>query len=408
MGRVLENTGRVCLPPTLRRLMLATLEDTANPLAWSGSALEIRRALSGAVERLTVVDNLHVKKHPVHAALRIALAGKPARYPLWMTRPALRQFARETAAAIEETHPQALFCISSQCLIYLHEFYKGPPIPTFIFSDSAWMAWLEVYKGYYPVPVGARRFAARERSAARRATGLIYGSEWARQDAAKRFDVSPQKIHVQPMGAAWVPAENDAAIEAAVHARSTTRLNLLFVAKEWERKGGPLALAIARELQKRLPESNTGFTEVRLNIAGVRPELAPEDHELVRMFGMLKRSDAAEAAKLRDLLLTSHFMVVPTLAECYGLVFAEAQAFALPPVSRAVDAVPSVILDGETGILEPKDAGPEPYVQRILALLADQREPYTRMALAGRRHFNARLNWPAFGQGIARTIESSL
>lgn len=365
--------------------------------------MAIRSALAGAVDELTVLDHLGVKKQPAHAALRLLLGGKPARYPLWMTKPALREFARVTADAIVKHRPQAVFCISSQCLVYLHEFYKGPELPTFIFSDSAWMAWLELYKGYYPVPIGAKRFARRERMAAQRATGLIYGSEWAKADAVQRFQVPPEKVFVQPMGAAWMPQQSEQEIEAAVLARPKDRLNLLFVAKEWERKGGPLALEIARGLR-----ASGRVGEVRLNIVGVRPELQPADHEFVRMFGMLKRSDAAEAAKLRELLLASHFLVVPTIAECYGLVFAEAQAFALPPVSRAVDAVPSVILDGHTGILQPTGDSPEPYIKRILALLEGDRSAYVRMALAGREHFRDRLNWPAFGNGIARIIEKSL
>lgn len=384
----------------LRHLMLATLEDTANPLAWSGSAMAVRQALAGAVEQLTVIDNLKVKKHPAHAVVRVALGGKPARYPLWMTKPALEEFARVTAQAIEQHKPQALFCISTQCLVYLHRFHKGPAIPTFTFSDSPWMAWLEVYKGYYAAPVGAGRFAAREREAARRCTGAIYGSEWARQDAVKRFGMPPEQVHVQPMGAAWYPDEDDAAIEAAVRARSADRVDLLFVGKEWERKGGPLAVEITRGLR-------AAGVDARLLVVGVRPELPATDFEFVELFGMLKRSDAAEAARLKNLLLASHFLVVPTLAECFGLVFAEAQAFALPPVSRAVEAVPSIILDGKTGILQPKEDGPEPYVRRMLALLRD-RHAYNAMALAGREHFKRRLNWPAFGRGIVQVIEGAL
>ena len=365
--------------------------------------MEVRRALAGAVEQLTIVDNLRVKKHPAHALVRIAAGGKPARYPLWMTQPALREFARVTAEAIERHKPQALLSISSQCLVYLPEFHKGPPLPTFLFSDSAWMAWLEVYKGYYPAPIGAKRFATRERLAARHATGLIYGSEWAKQDAVRRFDAEPERVHVQPLGAAWVPQENDAEIEAIVRSRRRDRLDLLFLSKEWARKGGPLALAIARELQL---SGRVGA--VCLHVVGGQPSLKPGEEGLVRSYGMLRRSVAEEAEQLRTLLLQSHFLVVPTLAECFGLVFAEAQAFALPPVSRAVDAVPSIILDGRTGILQPQEDGPEPYVRRILALLEGDRSAYTRMALEGRRHYQQRLNWPAFGRGITKIIEASL
>ncbi len=391
------------MPAPLRHLMLATLEDTSNPLAWSGTAMEVRRALEGAVSQLTVLDKLPVKKNPLHALVRIAAGGKPARYPLWTTKPALREFARRTAEVLTREQPQALLSISSQCLVYLPEFYKGPPIPTFLFSDSAWMAWLEVYKGYYAAPLGAKRFAGRERMAARRATKLIYGSEWAKADAVRRFEIEPERVEVQPLGAAWQPQIDAAGIEAAVRARPTDRLDLVFLSKEWERKGGPLALEIARGLQA---DGQAGA--VTLHVVGGQPTLAPQDANLVRSYGMLRRNVPEEAARLQDLLLRSHFLVVPTLAECFGLVFAEAQAFGLPAVSRAVDAVPSVVLDGQTGILQPREDGPEPYIRRMLALLENGREAYVQMALAGRAHFQRRLNWPVFGQGVRRTIESVL
>ena len=148
--------------------------------------------------------------------------------------------------------------------------------------------------------------------------------------------------------------------------------------------------------------------DVTLHVVGCRPALKTGDEKLVRSYGMLRRSVPEEAARLRALLLRSHFLVVPTLAECFGLVFAEAQAFALPPVSRAVHAVPSVMVDGENGILQPKEDGPEPYVRRMLALLEGERDAYIGMALAGRAHFQSRLNWPAFGRGVRAIIETAL
>ncbi len=364
--------------------------------------MEVRRALAGAVEKLTVLDNLPVMKSPLHAAVRIAAGGKPARYPLWMTKPALRAFARRTAEVMTREQPQALFAISPQCLVYLQDFYKGPPIPTFLFSDAAWMAWLEVYKGYYPAPLGAARFAARERLAARQATQVIYGSEWAKTDAVRRFGIAPERVKVQPLGAAWQPEGSDAVVEAAIRSRSRKQLDLVFLSKEWERKGGPLALEIARGLQA------SGIVgKVTLHVVGCQPSIQPSDAHLLRSYGMLRRNVPGEAARLQQLLLSSHFLVVPTLAECFGLVFAEAQAFGLPPVSRAVDAVPSIVLDGRTGILQAKQDGPDSYIRRMSVLL-ENRDVYLAMAFAGRAHFQEKLNWPAFGRGIRNIIEAVL
>jgi len=89
------------------------------------------------------------------------------------------------------------------------------------------------------------------------------------------------------------------------------------------------------------------------------------------------------------------------------LVFAEAHAFGLPAISRAVQAVPSIILDGQTGIVEPEHAPAESYIRRIREL-AENRNEYRRMAHAARKRYVAALNWEQFAEGIIQTISGSL
>jgi glycosyltransferase involved in cell wall biosynthesis len=114
-----------------------------------------------------------------------------------------------------------------------------------------------------------------------------------------------------------------------------------------------------------------------------------------------------ESARLKHLFLHAHFLVVPTRAECFGVVFAEAQAFGLPAVSRAVQAVPSIVIDGVTGILEPADAPAASYGRRILALLRD-RAQYRAMARAARDRYQATLTWERFAAKAAETIECAI
>jgi glycosyltransferase involved in cell wall biosynthesis len=98
---------------------------------------------------------------------------------------------------------------------------------------------------------------------------------------------------------------------------------------------------------------------------------------------------------------------VPTQAECYGVVFAEAHAFGLPAVSRGVHAVPSIIQDGETGIVQAENDPASRYVERILAVAKD-RDAYLKMAFAARARYEAKLNWHSFADAIADLMKRSI
>jgi glycosyltransferase involved in cell wall biosynthesis len=208
-------------------------------------------------------------------------------------------------------------------------------------------------------------------------------------------------LHSIALGANWTPRSSTTDLLAAIDARPDDRLELLYVGKDWERKGGPLAVQIATGLR------DAGVANVRLHVAGCTPAIPQDARGLVEVHGFLDAKKPDEAALLERLFLRSHFLVVPTRAECFGLVFAEAQAFGLPPVSRAVQALPSIVLDAKTGILERADAPASAYVGRILALIED-RNRYRLMARAARARFESDLSWDRFGQRVVETIETVL
>lgn len=381
----------------LRHLLLVTLEDPYNPLSWSGIPYNMRLALEAKVEKLSILSGLKPTRNPKDVALRLLLGGKPLRYPLYLAAASQKEFARQTAAAIRQHDPDAMLVISSHCLIRLDR----PDIPVFMFSDAPWISWKETYSAFEKTPLLGPRFARLEAQAARQCTGLIFTSQWAVEEAQRLYGVSADKVHAHPMGSNWNPGLTTPEIEAAIDARPDDRLDLLYVGKDWERKGGPLAIEVAAGLR------DAGVAKVTLHIVGCTPEVPERARDVVKVHGRLRASDPEESRTLRRLFLESHFLIVPTRAECFGLVFAEAQAFGLPPVSRSVQALPSIVLDGQTGILEPADAPAENYVRRILPLHRN-RDAYRKIARAARAHYEATLNWESFADGVVHTIEESL
>ena len=125
------------------------------------------------------------------------------------------------------------------------------------------------------------------------------------------------------------------------------------------------------------------------------------------MEGFVSKQTAEGAARLAKLFARSHFFVMPSRAEAYGLVYCEAAAFGVPSVATSTGGVPTIILDGETGILDDPNATAESYVGRILPLLRD-RDRYEAMARAARERAETRLNWDIAGRDVVARLESLL
>jgi glycosyltransferase involved in cell wall biosynthesis len=133
-----------------------------------------------------------------------------------------------------------------------------------------------------------------------------------------------------------------------------------------------------------------------LHVVGCRPglpsSLTDGESAIVTMHGRLDKNVPEQRAAMQNLFIDSHFLIVPTRAECYGIVFAEAHAFGLPPVSRAINSLPSIVLDRKTGILLPNDSPVVLYVNRIQELSTNPAE-YQSMSKRALEHYDQVLNW---------------
>jgi glycosyltransferase involved in cell wall biosynthesis len=386
---------------TLRHLILATGEDAFDPKSWSGIPFSLRKALERRVEKVTVFSPSKPRGNPLDIARRIRHGGGV--YPLWLTRKTLRQNAKELRAEIERLNPDGVLSVSSTCVVELGETGKT----VFSVTDTPYKVFHDAYLGTIPRPLQLQEFYKAEAKAARTLDGVCFASQWACDEALKAFGPvgllgtpMASRLHVTPLGSNWVPGLTREEVLARVNARPNDRIELLYLGKDWKRKGGPLAVEVAGLLHK------AGHA-VRLHIVGCRPELAPETADYVTVYGALYQTDPEQAAQLSELFLNSHFLIVPTQAECFGIVFGEAQGFALPPISRAVHALPGMVLDGVTGLLFDPAAPATDYVERILGLMADP-VAYGAMAVRARDRFEALFTWDRMADEIVRLMEIAM
>ena len=373
-------------------LLFATLENPDDPKAWSGTPFHMVRALENNFEQVSVLGAQQPQRTLVDGALRLVLGA--SRYPLWMTHAALRAYGRRLDRAIEQLQPDAVLCVSSQHLIYA----RSDSVPRFMISDAPWMAYKEAYQEYEPLPLLAQRYAELEAAAARKLTSVIYPTPWACKEALQRFHIPAERCQRIPLGANRYCQSSGDQVALRIHQRKLKPLNFLFVGKDWERKGGPLALEIVKAI-------NARGLEATLHIAGCVPELSIDELHLVQVLGYLSPDDPEQMQQLEQAYTQADFFLVPSHAECYGLVFAEAQSYGLPCISLNLQGIPGVIDDHKTGLLFAPEASAE-HIAEDVAQLAQNPGQYRAMALAARDKYAEELNWDRFGRRMYVAIAS--
>jgi glycosyltransferase involved in cell wall biosynthesis len=212
------------------------------------------------------------------------------------------------------------------------------PTPPLVVSDSAGTFWYwTAGRGFSERHVD--RQLARERRAAR-ALGFVHPS--ARPEPARRLLLFVdsgrallERNGISADGALRCPPGVPTPLRRAEGDGRT----LLFVARDFQAKGGPAALEVVRSLR-------AAGRDVRLIVAGVdAPDPALDG---VEWLGPLSRVELYS-----DVYPQSDLFLYPTTFDCAPLVVQEALAHGIPVVAPRVFALPELVRDGETGVLFP-------------------------------------------------------
>lgn len=225
----------------------------------------------------------------------------------------------------------------------------------------------------------------------------IFSSDWAAKSAINYYKVKPEKVKVIPFGANIVCTRELDDIKSIVKSRSKDICKLLFLGVDWERKGGDIALEVVKKL-------NEGGIKAELTIVGCDPQTTEPLPKFVNTLGYISKASKEGANKINKLLEESHFLIVPSKAECYGIVFCEANSYGVPCIATDVGGIPTIIKDGINGKTFSKDSLISEYSLYISELF-NKYDEYKSLALSSFNEYGARLNWSVSGQKIKKLLE---
>lgn len=227
---------------------------------------------------------------------------------------------------------------------------------------------------------------------------VIFPSTWAADIAIKTYQLNPDKVKVVPFGANVECDRTLEDIEALVNARPTDQCKLLFIGVDWVRKGGAIALNVAKQLKQQ-------GLEVELTVVGCKPPSS--EHPLpdfVRSVGFINKSSPEGLSKFNHLIAESHFLIVPSKAETYGNVFCEANSFGVPCISTNAGGIATIIRDGVNGKSFAPDTSLEEYCTYIQTLFQNYGD-YQKLALSSFNEYQTRFDWSASGNAVRQLLK---
>ncbi len=268
--------------------------------------------------------------------------------------------------------------------------YIKTKTPVVIYTDAVFSSMINFYASFSNLSERTIKDGNQtERKSLQNADLVLFSSHWAKNAAIQDYQISESKIKIVPFGANFVSTAPQN-VRQAIENRSNNGIRFLWVGVDWDRKGGQFAFETINKLH------HQGI-QVHFDIVGVTPNL-PEN-SFTTCHGFLRKSDAIETEKLRELFLTSHFLFLPSFADCSPIVFCEAASFGLPVLAFDVGGIASTVLNNKTGLLFPLNSSIDTFANAAYNLFL-KRNDYLLMANEARNRYENVLNW----QTVADTI----
>lgn len=373
-------------------------QDLGSCNEWSGTGYYISQALKDQSINLEYIGPLKDK-----LSLKIARKCKRHYYDLFQKRYIkdpepliLKDLAHQVQQKLSNTKADVVFSATINPIVYLE-----CDQPIVFWADATFVNTLDFYPQYSNLcQENIRDGHTMESLALQKCKLAIYSSDWAAQTAIDYYKADPAKVKVVPFGANIEGKQNINEVKDLIESRPSNQCKLLFVGVDWFRKGGDVALKVAKELNK------LGLS-TELTVVGCQPISEEPLPSFVKPLGFISKSSAQGKEKIKQLISESHFLILPSKAECYGVVLCEANSLGVPCISTKVGGITTIVRDNVNGYLFSKDADISEYCSYVCHLFNSYAD-YKNLALSALNEYQSRLNWSAAGRAVKNLLVNTI
>ena len=271
--------------------------------------------------------------------------------------------------------------------------YLKKKIPYIYLADANYHI-MENYYWFNLSEYFAKKARKEEELATQGAWINIRSSQWAADGAIRDCHANKEKVFVLEFGANI--DDKDVEISEPYH---SGRINILFSGTEWERKGGQVAVDATKALREK------GYDAI-LHIIGIKQLPAScQNLDYVNHVGFLNKNNEAEYRKYLEMWHSAHILLLPTRAECAGIVFSEAAAYGVPTFTYNTGGIGNYVIDGKNGYKLNLSEGANNFAEKIVSCIESQE--LEQLAKGARQLYEEKLSWKSWARRFKTIIENN-
>ncbi|MFE1747589.1 glycosyltransferase family 4 protein [Coleofasciculus sp. H7-2] len=314
-------------------------------------------------------------------------------YYSWSEPLVVRDYANQVSKKISGLNPDIVLCTENALPIA----YLKCEQPIVLWIDTTLAGLIDFYPYLSNLCDKTRKnIYDLEKSALDRCKLVIFSSNWAAQIAIKLYGINPSKVQVVPWGANIECNRTKDDIHKIVECRIPRPCKLLFVGVDWLRKGGNIALEVTNQLNQ------MGLNTI-LTVVGCKPTLNEPLPNFVEVQGFIDKSTQEGLNKLNRLMTESHFLILPTVADCSPHVLIEANSFGVPCLASDIGGITTIITENVNGKTFSIDASISNYCNYIVSIMENHGN-YKTLAMSAFDEYQSRLNWAIASQIVKQSF----
>lgn len=361
-----------------KSIVFACRWDRVKEKSWSGSKYAVYKELKEKyeLEQLDIKDTVGIKLMKLLRKLRI-YKGNPSILPI------IHKYNKKY---------KDMKCYKSNVIFQFDETPWTSDTSNYIYQDLA-VEYIKYIKENDKVAYKYSGFSnltdLEERSVLQKeyyehCSGIFCMGKWLADFLKDNMNIDPNKIHV-------VEAGINTPITSPDFSHKTGK-KILFVGKDFYRKGGELVLDAFRIFRKKY------MPTAELYIVGPMENPIKSDDAGMFFVGNVSTQEVAKYYDMCDIFC------MPSYFEAFGIVFCEALVCGLPCIARNKYSMPEIIKNGEDGYLIDSD-DPEELAEKMNLAFSDKTMFET--VRSKRQYYIDRFSWKNVVSKMTEVIDKN-